>query len=96
MVGGANRIVQDVAPYMIADSGSLRSVNTVGLQRRGFAEEDIRAIKYAYRKLFLDKKSNMQLNIETLLKEGDEKYVNNPRVQRILQFLRESERGFMH
>ena len=96
MVGGANRIVQDVAPYMIADSGSLRSVNSIGLQRRGFAEEDIRAIKYAYRKLFLDKKSNMQLNIESLLNEGEEKYVNNPHVQHILKFLKESERGFLH
>lgn len=96
MVGGCARIVQDVTPYMIAEGSSLRSVNIVGLQRRGFDEADIRAIKYAYRKLFLDKKSNMQLNIEALLNEGEEKYVNNPRVQRILQFLRESERGFMH
>ena len=96
MVGGASRVTQDVAPYMIAEGGVLRSVNTIGLQRRGFAEDDIRSIKYAYRKLFLDKKSNMTLNIETLLTEGDAKHVQNPHVQRILQFLKESERGFLH
>ena len=96
MVGGACRVVQDVAPYMIADSGQLRSVNTIGLQRRGFDEGDIRAIKYAYRKLFLDKKSNMTLNIESLMNEGEEKYVQNPHVQRILEFLKTSERGFLH
>ena len=38
----------------------------------------------------------MTLNMETLLKEGEEKYVQNPHVQRILQFLKESERGFLH
>ncbi|MBQ2379121.1 MAG: acyl-ACP--UDP-N-acetylglucosamine O-acyltransferase [Akkermansia sp.] len=96
MVGGASKIVQDVAPYMIADGGLLRSVNLVGLKRRGFAEDDIRAIKYAYRKLFLDKKSNMAINIQLLQDEGDEKFVQNPHVQRILEFVKASERGFMH
>lgn len=96
MIGGACRVVQDVAPYMIAEGGILRSVNTIGLQRRGFEKDDIQAIKYAYRKLFLDKKSNMALNIEALLAEGDAKHVQNPHVQRILQFLKESERGFLH
>ncbi len=96
MIGGACRVVQDVAPYMIAEGGILRSVNIVGLQRRGFEKDDIQAIKYAYRKLFLDKKSNMTLNIEALLTEGDAKHVQNPHVQRILQFLKESERGFLH
>ena len=48
------RIAFPIFAYMIAEGSSLRSVNIVGLQRRGFAEEDIRAIKFAYRKLFLD------------------------------------------
>jgi predicted hydrolase (HD superfamily) len=66
------------------------------LRELGVPEEDIRAIKYAYRKLFLDKKSNMAINIQLLQDEGDEKFVQNPHVQRILEFVKASERGFMH
>ena len=33
---------------------------------------------------------------KALLNEGEEKYVQNPHVQRILEFLKTSERGFLH
>ena len=38
----------------------------VGLQRRGFPEEDIRAIKFAYKKLFLKKDGNLANAISSL------------------------------
>ena len=95
MVGGCARIVQDVAPYMIAEGNpaQLRTINAVGLQRRGFADEDIRALKFAYRKLFLDKKAIVTDNIPSVLE--DEKYGSNPHVLRLIEFLRTSERGFL-
>ena len=57
IVGGLSKVVQDVAPFMIVDGNpaATRGLNMVGLQRRGFAEEDIRALKAAYKKLFLRK-----------------------------------------
>jgi acyl-ACP--UDP-N-acetylglucosamine O-acyltransferase len=71
MVGGMAKVVQDIAPYMIAEGSPacLRSVNQVGLSRRGFSEEDIRAIRFAYRKLFLYKEDKTKL--EDKLAEED-------------------------
>ena len=95
MIGGCARITQDVAPYMIAEGNpaQLRTINSVGLQRRGFADIDIRALKFAYRKLFLDKKSVVTDSIPAVLE--DEKYGSNPHVLRLIEFLRTSERGFL-
>ena len=95
MVGGCARITQDVAPYMIAEGNpaQLRTINAIGLQRRGFADEDIRALKFAYRKLFLNKKAIVTENIRGVLE--DEKYGSNPHVLRLIEFLRTSERGFL-
>ena len=60
----------------------------------GFSDEDIRALKFAYRKLFLDKKTNVNDSIPAILE--DEKYGSNPRIQRLIEFIRTSERGFIH
>ena len=66
MTGGCTKIVQDVPPFMIADGNpcEVRSVNVIGMQRRGFSEDAVRAIKYAHR--FLYRKN---LNIQQALTE---------------------------
>ncbi len=96
MIGGCARVAQDVPPFMIAEGfpAMVRAVNSIGLQRRGVPEEDIRALKFAYRKLFLDKRANIHDGIDAIL--HDEKYGSNACVQRLLTFLRESQRGFLH
>lgn len=95
MIGGCARIVQDVPPFMIAEGNpaAVRAVNTVGLSRRGMSEDDVRALKFAYRKIFLDKKVSAQIGIDTVL--ADEKYGTNPMVQQLITFLKTSERGFV-
>jgi len=54
IIGGCTKIVQDVPPFMIADGNpaEVRGVNQVGLERRGFAPEDSRALREAYRLLY--------------------------------------------
>ena len=54
MVGGGSRITQDVAPYikLAGNPPRLGGVNTVGLERRGFGRETLRALDQAYRLLF--------------------------------------------
>ncbi len=96
MVGGCARVPQDVAPYMIVEGfpASVRAVNQVGLARRGHTEEDIRALRFAYKKIFLKKGVNVQEAIETIL--ADEKYGSNACVQNLINFIRTSERGFIH
>ncbi len=56
-VGGMTRISADVPPFMVVVAArgtrsEVRMVNGVGLQRSGFSEEDIAALKAAYMKLF--------------------------------------------
>lgn len=96
MVGGCARVSQDVPPYMIVEGfpAAVRAVNSIGLQRRGVSEEDVRAVKFAYRKLFLQKGCNIQDAIQTVL--ADEKYGQNARVAHLIKFMNESERGFTH
>lgn len=56
-IGGMTRVAQDAPPYMIivAARGSrseIRMVNGVGLQRSGYSNDDIAALKDSFMKLF--------------------------------------------
>jgi UDP-N-acetylglucosamine acyltransferase len=50
-VGGMTRMVQDVPPYMILEGHQprVRGVNVIGLQRGGFPESEIEALRQAFR-----------------------------------------------
>lgn len=92
IVGGLSKIVQDVPPFMIVDGNpaSTRGVNAIGLQRRGFSEEDMRALKNAYKKLFLKKDGSLSQSLSSLkaTHTGD-----NPQVGHLIAFIEASERG---
>lgn len=53
-VGAATRVLQDVAPYMLADGSPARPrcVNIVGLRRNNFDQSVINAINEAYRLMY--------------------------------------------
>jgi UDP-N-acetylglucosamine acyltransferase len=53
-VGGLSRIAMDVPPYMLVEGNPSRvaKVNIVGLQRAGFAEDRIKALRHAFRALW--------------------------------------------
>ncbi len=56
-IGGMTRVPADVPPYviMVAARGTrseIRMINGVGLERSGFSQEDIQALKDAYMKLY--------------------------------------------
>ena len=57
MVGAMARVSQDVLPYTIVEGhpAVTRSVNSIGMQRRGFSEEDLKAVRMCYKKLFVNK-----------------------------------------
>ena len=92
LIGGLSKIVQDVAPFMIVDGhpASTRGLNLIGLQRRGFAEEDIRALKAAYKKLFLKKDGNLANALSSLKATHA---ADTPQVARLIHFIENSERG---
>lgn len=92
IVGGCSKVVQDVPPFMIIDGNpaSTRGINLIGLQRRGFSEEDIQAIKVAYKKLFLRKDVNLTHSLSSLLPLPA---ADNRQVKQLIQFVQESKRG---
>ncbi len=90
MIGGKSKIVQDVLPFFITDGNPpvVRGVNSVGLRRAGFTQDERRALKDAYRILF---RSAMPLQnaLQTLDDLDDEN------VAHLVNFIRGSKRGFI-
>lgn len=92
IIGGLSKVTQDVPPFMLVDGNpaSTRGINMVGLQRRGFSEDDLRAVKTAYKKLFLKKDGNIETAVSSLkaTHAGD-----NPHVAHLIRFIENSKRG---
>ncbi len=91
IIGGCTKIVQDVPPFLIADGNpaNLRGVNHVGLERRGFLEPDIKALRRAYR-ILADKTLNFAQAVEKIDASEDRQ---NTYVQYLVGFLKSTERG---
>lgn len=92
ITGGCAKVVQDVPPYMIIDGNpaATRGLNLVGLQRRGFAEDDIKALKSAYKKLFLRKDINLTTQLSSLKADRP---ANHEPVKHLIAFIEGSQRG---
>lgn len=89
-VGGLTRIEHDVPPFMIVEGqrGRARKVNVVGLQRAGFADEDIESLRVAFRKLYRASRPQAQV-IEELKRDA-----LTPRiVHRLIESLERTEGG---
>jgi UDP-N-acetylglucosamine acyltransferase len=93
IIGGCAKIVQDVPPFLIADGNPahLRGVNQVGLERRGFAEADIKALRRAYRAL-ADRALNFSQAVEKIAGSED---AANAHVAALLEFVRATQRGIV-
>lgn len=93
MVGGCARVGKDVPPFTIVEGhpATVRSINLVGMQRRGFTEDEIRAVKLCYKKLFLNKGCNQAEGLAAI--EADERSGQNPCAKYMVDFVRSSERG---
>ncbi|SUC38177.1 UDP-N-acetylglucosamine acyltransferase [Proteus mirabilis] len=59
MVGGCSGVAQDVPPFVIAQGNHATpyGLNIEGLKRRGFAKEDLHAIRNAYKILYRNGKT---------------------------------------
>jgi UDP-N-acetylglucosamine acyltransferase len=91
MVGASSLAVQDIPPYVIANGNPAKSrtINKIGLERSGFTQEQISAIRNVYR-LFYKKQLNRSQAIEAL-KETD--LLNVGEVKHFCSFIESSERG---
>jgi len=90
--GGCSKIVQDVPPFMIADGNParVRGVNQVGLERHGFGEESIRALREAYRLLYRSK-----LNVKQAVEEIRKTLWGTPEIGQLVEFIEASELGII-
>lgn len=93
MIGGGFRITQDVPPFILGASEPLKysGVNSIGLRRRGFSNDDIAVIKKAY-SLIYSKSLNVSQAKEKIINEMG---TDNVYVQSIINFLNESKRGLI-
>ncbi len=92
-IGGGTVITQDVMPF--AKTSSVREVhaygaNSVGLERRGFSKERVRAIQRAFRFLLAAK-----LNTTQALERIERDVEQTEDVQQLVEFIRSSERGVL-
>ena len=92
MIGGGSLVRKDVPPFVKAAREPLSyvGVNSIGLRRRGYTNEQINHIQDIYRILFV-KGNNVKKAIEIIeatIKETNEKEI-------ILQFLGQADRGLM-
>ncbi|MFZ4763911.1 MAG: acyl-ACP--UDP-N-acetylglucosamine O-acyltransferase [Roseimicrobium sp.] len=91
IAGGCSKIVQDVVPFTFADGNPARArgINTVGLQRHGFSEDQTRALRDTFKTLYRSK-LNISQAIEAL-KAGP----LEANVQHVIQFVESSQRGIV-
>ena len=91
ITGGCSKVVQDVVPFTIADGNPARArgVNVVGLQRNGYSDEHIRAMRLAYKTLYRSK-----LNVSqalAALREGE----ITTEMAHVVAFVESSQRGIV-
>lgn len=84
-VGGLSGLENDLIPYGMAlgNRAYLAGLNIVGLRRRGFARDDIHALRRAYRLLFADE-GTLKERVEDVATE----FAAHPLVLEILDFIR--------
>jgi UDP-N-acetylglucosamine acyltransferase len=92
ITGGCSKIVQDVPPFMIADGNpaEIRGINLIGLERKGFSPEKVKAIKEMFRIIYRSKLNTRQA-IETIRKE----LPPSEEVNQIVEFIEQTERGII-
>jgi len=90
IIGGCSKVVQDVPPYMLADGNpaKTRTINKVGLERNGVADEAQSALKQAYKILFRE-----GLTVPNALSKIETELPQSPELRHLVEFARRSERG---
>ncbi len=85
-------VTRDVPPYVMAigQPAVPHSVNSEGLKRRGFSEEQIRNVRRAYRTLY-----RSGLKLATALEELDKVARDQPEVASFVSFIRRSSRSIV-
>lgn len=92
MVAANSKLVQDVPPFILAGKHPVQysGINSLGLSRRGFSENEKADIKKAYRYLF-----RSDLNQSDALARVKEELSNSKHINEIVHFYDSSKRGII-
>jgi UDP-N-acetylglucosamine acyltransferase len=90
MIGANSMVVKDIVPYSLFDGDPIKynGINTVGLRRRGFTEEQIETIKKCYTYLY-----SSGLNVTQAVEQIRSTVTKTQEVNHILSFIKNSTRG---
>jgi UDP-N-acetylglucosamine acyltransferase len=91
-IGGASLIRKDIPPFIKAAREPLTfaGVNSVGLRRRGYSDEQVREIEDIYRMLYVQN-NNISKGIEAIR----ETMIDTPIRELILSFVEASDKGII-
>ena len=92
MVSGGSLVRKDIPPYITVahEPVSYAGVNSIGLRRRGFTNEQISLIQEVYREIFVKEQ-----NVTQALKLIESDIQQSPERDYILDFVKSSERGIV-
>ncbi|MGH7772412.1 MAG: acyl-ACP--UDP-N-acetylglucosamine O-acyltransferase [Candidatus Binatia bacterium] len=90
ILGAGSMVSKDIPPYCNAtgDRAKLRGLNLEGLKRRGFNQDQIEALKKAYRIIF-----QSGLRTREALEKVRFEFAHSPEVERMALFIETSQRG---
>jgi len=91
-IGGGRLALQDVPPYILANSEPLKyaGINSVGLRRRNFDLKTRNLIKKAYKILYFS-----NFNITQAINELEVNFELTDEIKEIINFVKKSERGLI-
>ncbi len=91
-VAGATLIRKDVPPYVKAarEPITFAGVNSIGLRRRGFTDEQVREIEEVYRTIYV-----MNTNISKGVDQVKEQMPNAVFAKEIIEFIESSDKGII-
>ena len=92
MVAANSKLVQDIPPFILVGKHPAKysGINSLGLTRRGFEDNEKTDIKKAYRYLF-----RSDLNQSDALNRIKEEFKGNSNIEDIIRFYESSKRGII-
>jgi UDP-N-acetylglucosamine acyltransferase len=90
LIAGGSMVVQDIPPYLVAsgDRAKIYGINRIGLERRGFAKEEIEKIKNAYKILYRSK-----VTVKTAVERIEQEIGKTDKIEKFTSFIANSKRG---
>ncbi len=92
MIGGASAVTRDVPPYVVVSGNRAKiyGLNMIGLERRGFSAESLKALKEAYRIVY-----RSSLLLSQAIAKAKQELADSEEVVHFLTFIENSERGII-